>query len=223
MITQRIRKANDSIGRNIQFKIVNLFHGLNLNALTLYPSWITESLNGGYIDFLSLSSSPITTGEYTFYFTLGGSPPTTDACLIIEIVDSLTDSLEICNASTSKNIVWISREGGRCSYIFEQRVNYGVDPGQTNAFENNGGLKYTSRGKTYRAVTIFKTGMSRDEIDLFESLRLSIQAWEYDPITDTTVDIILDSKSFEKYNTNEEFYEVSIDYRYSKHINVQVQ
>ncbi len=228
MITQRVRKANDGLPKSLLFNDVNLFHAMRLNNVTAYPSWITETLTGftPYIAFITLSDLPITEGEYTFYFTqIGapGSPPESSACLIIEIVESLTDELDICTDSNSKNIVWINREGGRSNYIFNERQDTSIDTGKPVTYENDSKLKYTYKGKGYKEITLYKTGMSRTEIDLFESLRLSIQAWEYNETTSVFTEIIFDPKSFDKYNTHEEFYEVSMTYRYSKHINVQVQ
>lgn len=220
MITQRIRILNNTSTQYL-FVLNNLFYGLELNELTVLPAWITVTLNLGHID--SLDFNPTVTGTFTYYFTLGGSPPTQDACLIVEVVDSLTESLSTCNNSNTKCIIWITREGGRESYLFDQRKNYGGTIGEGQTFDNNGSIKYLSRGKHFQTVTVFKTGLSNTEVDLLESLRQSIQAWEYDPDTDISTPIILSQEGYEKYSTKSTLKEDQIKYRIATYKEVQSQ
>lgn len=298
MITQKVRILNNQ-STTLLFKLAGLFSNLELNALTAYPAFVTENLISGYI--LSLDCTPTVTGEYYIYFTLGGSPPTEDGLLVIEVVDSLEDELDSCvgmysylidtvssnggkvqvnslfdfatmpkvneyvyiptsiyagyhrvynailpativldltysatitpsthyvytfNNNTSKCIVWINREGGRSSMVFDQRKDFGLTSGDNKIIDNNSALKYIDRGKNFDNTTVYKTGISEDEVLMIESLRTSIQAWEYDINTNTENLIILDSSSFPKFNTKNKFNEVSFKYRLANYKTIQVQ
>lgn len=220
MITQRVRILNEA--SKVFFYELTTFYNMALYELTPLPVWIViENPSHAYIEDLLIT--PIATGTYTYYFTLGGSPPTQDACLIIEIVDSLEDSVETCTNANTKCIVWITREGGRASYLFDQRKNYGGVIGQGQQFDNNGSIKYLSRGKNFDTVTVYKTGLSNSEIDLIESLRYSIQAWEYNPDTDVSTPIIMDSESYDKYSTKNKLNEIQLKYRIATYKEVQSQ
>lgn len=221
-MTEAYIRILNNVTTRIYFNSFNLFNGIDLILTSSLPSWIINNTSGfGETNYMDMS--PTITGSYVLTFSSTHSPPITDTTLYIEVVDSFYDSTDTCFSSESKCIVWITREGGRASMVFDQRINYSLDSGSVSIYENDNKLRYTSRGKNYEGVTLFKTGMSRDEIDLMESMRTSIQAWEYDDTTNTSTEIIFDSKSFDKYNTNEEFYESSIDYRYSKNKNIQFQ
>ena len=70
---------------------------------------------------------------------------------------------------------------------------------------------------------VYKTGLSNDEVDLIESLRYSIQAWEYSPDTDVSTPIMIDSESFNKYSTKMKMNEVRLRYRIATYKEVQSQ
>lgn len=298
MITQKIRILNNE-HTVVLFKLAGLFSNLDLNSLSAVPAWVTENLLSGYI--LSIELDPVNTGTYYIYYTLGGSPPTEDALLIIEVVDGLTDDLDTCvksnsflidtisnldgrakitidgdfdvmpkvneyvfingssysgyykvynatqpsiivldipytgsvtpntypvytfNSNTSKCLVWINREGGRSSYTFDQRINYDGIIGESKTFDNNGSVKFTNRGKNFDYITVYKTAISNTEVDLIESLRYSIQAWEFDVNTNTAIPIVLDVNSFSKYNTKNRMNEINLKYRIATYKEVQNQ
>jgi hypothetical protein len=197
-----------------------LFNNGQLYPLSAYPAWLTDF--GIYpINLLQATSPPV--GTYTITFTKGGSPPTLDATLIIEVVPSLADSLTTCNKEGSICLVWITREGGRASYIFDQRKDTGGTLGESQTFDNSGKLKWLNRGKNYINKSIFKTGLSRNEVDLIESLRYSIQSWEYDLSTDTSTEIIITPENYNKYTTKDKLTEINIKYRIAEYKEVQNQ
>jgi hypothetical protein len=198
-----------------------VFSGLQLNAVTSLPAWIVPSISITYIDYLTLT--PTVTGTYTYYFTEGGSPPTLDGCLIVEVVDSLTDSVTNCNNSDTITINWITREGGRATYLFDQRKDFKGIIGDSKTFDNNGTIKYIYRGKNFDYKVVYKTGISDDEVDLLESLRYSIQAWEYNQDTDASTPILLDSNSYDLYAPKGELNEVTLKYRIATYKEIQNQ
>ena len=221
MITQPIRILNNTTSY-VVFHDFNSFYNLELQEYSPLPSWIVPN-NFGRSYIVTLTFSPTVLGTYTYYFTKGGSPPTLDACLIVEVVDSLTDSVTTCNNSDTITLVWITREGGRASYMFDQRKDFKGIVGDVKTFDNNGTVKYINRGKNFLYKVIYKTGISDEEVDLLESLRYSIQAWEYDINTNISTPIYIKPESFSKYNTKENFYEITLDYKIAKYFTIQNQ
>ena len=220
MITQKIIIANNQVSTCI-FRLFNVFPNMQLNTVTSLPAWIVPSISVTYIDYLTLT--PTVTGTYTYYFTEGGSPPTLDACLIVEVVDSLTDSITTCNNSDTITLVWITREGGRGTYLFDQRKDFKGIVGDFKTFDNNGTIKYINRGKNFVYKVVYKTGITDDEVDLLESLRYSIQAWEYNATTDVSTPILLDSNSYDLYSTKTQLNEVNLKYRIATYKEIQNQ
>ena len=219
MITQKVRILNNTTSR-LFFDYVSTFNQLDLYDVTALPAWIVPNYVP-YIDYLTLT--PTVTGTYTYYFTEGGSPPTLDACLIVEVVDSLTDSITTCNNSDTITLVWITREGGRATYLFDQRKDFKGIVGDVKTFDNNGTIKYINRGKNFVYKTVYKTGISDEEVDLLESLRYSIQAWEYNATTDVSTPILLDSNSYDLYSTKTQLNEVNLKYRIATYKEIQNQ
>ena len=219
MITQKVRILNNTTS-NLFFYITSTFNQMELYDVTALPAWITPNYTP-YIDRIQFT--PTVTGTYTYYFTEGGSPPTLDACLIVEVVDSLTDSITTCNNSDTITLVWITREGGRGTYLFDQRKDFKGIVGDVKTFDNNGTIKYINRGKNFVYKTVYKTGISDEEVDLLESLRYSIQAWEYNSTTDVSTPILLDSNSYDLYSTKTQLNEVNLKYRIATYKEIQNQ
>lgn len=300
MITEKIRLlVNTSYNEIIIGNVSNIFPKLQLNTLTTYPVNISFDTTPGYIQWMDVTYFT-ETGTYYIYFTLGGSPPTEDALLIIEVVDTLEGETDSCvgsyqyqidtitnsggkaqinslynfavmpkvneyvyisdsnyqgyhrvynaippatitldvnyvgaltlstsvnvfNTNTSICLVWLNREGGRSSMIFDQRKDYGLTAGEVKSFDNNTSIKYINRGKNFDNTTVYKSGISQDEILLIESLRTSIQVWEYDINTNSNKPIFVDSSSFNKFNTKNKFNEVSFKYRLATYKIIQSQ
>lgn len=220
MITQKIRIPVNYTSTVI-FGNEAIFPGLELYELTPLPAWF---IAGGFDPWITVCLiTPPTTGTYTYYFDSGGSPYNQDACLIMEVVDSFVTSLTTCNSDDAINIHWVTREGGRASYIFNQRKDYGINIGESKTFDNNGSIKYISRGKYFDNRVVYKSGLTNTEVDLIESLRCCIQAWEWNPDTDVSTPVLFNSESFPKYNTKNKFNEVSLRYRIATYKEVQNQ
>lgn len=219
MITRYIRIVNNTVNtEDLGYR----FDSFTIQLFSVLPAWITPSYYvSGFLSHLTVS--PTITGTFTYYFTEGGSPSIADYEFIIEVVDSLTDSIETCSNSNTKCIVWITREGGRASCNFNQRKDFGGIVGQSQTFDNGGAIKYLTRGKVFSSVTVYKTGVTNTEIDLIESLRNSIQAWEYNSDTDVSTPILLDSDSYDKYSTKNKLSEIKLKYRIATYKQVQRQ
>ncbi len=303
MITQRIRVLKTVI-TTIYFQGAGLFSEMLLNSLSTVPSIVTETLSGGFIQSLAIDPTGLGTTDlrvYYIYYTKGGSPPTEDALLIIDVVDSLTDSIDTCvksqtllidsmnnrdgyarinsldefdkvpkvgeyvyidsdiysgysmvrntingssividkvwtssvylttakityfGSNKTKCLVWINRQGGRSCSTFDRRQDLNGVIGDNKQFDNNGAIKYIYRGKNFDYITVHKTGLTDMEVDLIESLRYSIQAWEYDVNTNTSTPILIDPASFPKYNTKNRFNEITLKYRIATYKEIQNQ
>lgn len=222
MITQRLRVYKNSTAFQT-FETGSLFSGMRLYELTTLPAWITKGGFNPWISFISVNSTTPSVGEYTYYFTLSGSPSIADACLIVEIVSTASiTNVDNCTNPLNKNLVWITREGGKASYIFDQRKNFSVKAGDSKTFETaNNELKYINRGKVFDNVTVYKSGLTQNEIDYLSSLRNSIQAWEYNETTGELIPIVLKEDDYDTYNTKTNFYELSITYSYAKYKQIQ--
>jgi len=225
MITTRVRYIKNS-GTQIQFFASgNVFHDMSLSAITSFPAWITPSYLGfPTINYLDVDTDVAALGTYSYYFTEnGGLPPSQDALLIIEIVDSLIESLDTCTGTGDATLVWINRQGGRSSYTFNQRKDYEFRIGSPNTFDNGGIIKYNNRGKNFYAWTVYKTGITDNEMTLITSLRTSIQAWFYAESNGVSTPIIIDNNSFKTGSTKEKLKEVSFSFRFADYQEIQSQ
>lgn len=225
MIIQRLRVLNTN-ATAVNFTVESLFAGISLMPYSIMPAWITVTNDiTGRIAYITIQPTlaGITTGEFTYDFTTGGSPSEVDARLIIEVVESLTEPIDTCNKPETATITWITREGGRATYLFDQRKNYSQTTGESRQYDNGGVIKQIYNGKNFDTVTVYKTGLSIAEVQLLTSLRQSIQRWEYDVNTNTCKPIIITLESFPEYNTKENMREVRITYRYATYKEIQVQ
>lgn len=178
------------------------------------PAWITWG--SGILNF-----NPTSTGIFYIDFTIDGG--TTWEVMTITVLSSLTEPVINCIDDNNINILWRTREGGIASFNFDQRKNYSFDSGKANTFDNNNIVKYFDKGKSFDRVNVYKTGIDEDTIKYLKSLRQSIQAWihEYKPLTTngTSVDvltpILVDSDSFDLFNTKDSFYEIQLSFSYA--------
>ena len=224
MIVQKTRVLRN-VTTEVEFYDSGLFQKAQLYQYSTLPAWITKTLSGGFVGFiLKLNVTPTTIGTYTYNFSTNlTSPPLPTHQLILEVVDSLTTPLTECYNSNDIIIIWINREGGRSSYIFNQRKDFGGNIGDSKTFDNNGIVKYFYKGKNFTNKVVYKTGISNNEVDLIESLRYSVQAWEYNPVTDVSTPILIDPNSYVKYNSKIKFNEISLKYRIAEYKEIQNQ
>jgi hypothetical protein len=219
MITQRVKVLNNTTN-TLYFDITSTFNKLQLYAISSLPAWVVPN----YSPFITrLTLNPTVTGTYTYYFTESGSPPTTDACLILEVVDSLIELSETCSSPNNITLIWITREGGMATYIFDQRKDFKGIVGETETFDNNGTLKYFKRGKNFTYKQVYKTGLTNNEVDLLESLRYSIQAWEHNSTTGVNNPILLDSNNYDLSAEKGQLNKVTLKYRIAEYKEIQSQ
>ena len=139
------------------------------------------------------------------------------------VVAETFNNIDNCCSDTDTNIVWYNRQGGWQNYIFNQRFDNSVEVGKASTFINNGIIKYADRGRVYNSKTVYITGLTKTEIDYLDTLRYSIQAYEFDATTSTFTPILLDSSNFNKYNSKENMYEFNLTYKYAQQLDIQKQ
>lgn len=222
MITQTVRILNSQV-TPVYFFSESIFSGLKLYQYSFLPAWIVEAGFQPYIELLVMSPTVTVTGTFTYYFTLSTSPAAQDACLIIEVVDSLTDSTESCSTDASICLVWLNREGGRSSFIFDQRKDFKGVIGEAKKFDTNGVQKYISKGKNFLLKTVYKDALTNNEVDYLESLRWAIQAWEYNNTTGVSTPILIDTANYDLYSTKEKFNKIVLSYRMAAYKEIQNQ
>lgn len=188
------------------------------------PAWFIENTDiNGYSTYFEITAPA--NGTYTYPLVEVWNVATNTfiefATLTIIAADTFND-IDIC-CDTQHNIVWFNRQGGWQNYIFTQRVDTEVEVGKATTFINNGIVKYSDRGRVYNAVTLYATGITKTEIDYLDTLRYSIQAYEFDKDTLTFIPILVESNSFNKYNTKENMYEVNISFKYATQLDIQKQ
>lgn len=205
--------------------------GLNV----LYPSnrvKVTSTLPAWFVDYTDVNDystyweiTPPLQGTFTYnvdvYFE--DEPTLVGTGVITLNVADVYNEVDNCCSDENVNIVWFNRQGGWQNYIFTQRKNFGVEVGQAKTFINNGIVKYSDRGRVYNNKQVYAKGISLTEIDYLDTLRYGIQAYEFNPTTLEFKPILVDSNSFEKYNTKENMYEVVISYKYATQLDVQKQ
>lgn len=144
---------------------------------------------------------------------------TTSACPIP--TPDTTPYSNCCDNQT--NIFWLNRTGGFENYIFTGVKTFEVDGGDSKSFITDKVLKYSEKTKIYNGKIVTTSSVPKSHVDKLDSLRQSIQAWEYDETTLTFTEIILDTTSYEKYTTKKKIFDVAIRYLYAEEITIQRQ
>lgn len=191
--------------------------GGNAQINLLYDFDLTPKLN----EYVYIPSS-----NYAGYWRVKNATPPNLIVIDTPHIGAITgtnNTVQTFNFDNSKCLVWINREGGRSNYIFDQRRNYDGVIGDVKQFDNGESIKYIDRGKNFDIITVYKSGISDEEVDLIESLRYSVQAWEFDINTNTSTPIVLDSNNYVKYTTKTNYNEVVLKYRIAKYKTIQTQ
>ncbi len=217
----RVIRVENNKTTQVSFGTDGLFpNGEQLINNSTLPAWITNNTIGSYTQFWSLS--PTSTG--TYYYNASAYLRNTyqgDAAITVVVVDSLYEEIDNCCSDQNVNIVWLNRQGGRGNFIFTQRRDFKVNIGDKKTYITKDIKRYSEINKVYNATTVYATGLSLNQIDFLDTLRYSIQAWVF--VNEVFIPIILDVESFDKYNTKENMYDISITFNYAEQLNIQRQ
>lgn len=188
------------------------------------PAWFIENTDvNGYSTFFEITA-PLN-GTYTYQVEVWNAATKTflEFATLTVIAQETFNNITNCCSDENTNIVWFNRQGGWQNYIFTQRFDNAVEVGKATTFINNGVIKYADRGRVYNSKTVYVTGLTKTEIDYLDTLRYSIQAYEFNQSLETFTPILLDSANFNKYNSKENMYEFSLTYKYATQLDIQKQ
>lgn len=133
---------------------------------------------------------------------------------------------EVCTTLTTNcceglNIVWYNRQGGLQNFYFNGKSReFNVQQKDVAQYIDAQNIARFSRKKqVYRGVVVSAGDITKDQVDLLDYLRISIQ--QYVDATEDALPIIVDPDSFTKYRRNDKFYDVTITFFYATPINIQ--
>lgn len=205
----------------VSFGTDGLFpNGEQLIINSTLPAWITNNTIGSYTQFWSLAPTSIG----TFYYNASAYLRNTfegAALITVIVVESLYEEIDNCCSDENVNIVWLNRQGGRGNFIFSQRKDFNVEVGKKSTYITNDIKRYSEIKNVHNGFKVYATGISKNQIDFLDTLRYSIQCWQF--INGVFIPLILDIGSFEKYNTKENMYEISMNFLYAERLNIQRQ
>ena len=205
----------------VSFGTDGLFpNGEQLIINSTLPAWITNNTIGSYTQFWSLAPTSIG----TFYYNASAYLRNTfegAALITVIVVESLYEEIDNCCSDENVNIVWLNRQGGRGNFIFSQRKDFNVEIGKKSTYITNDIKRYSEIKNVHNGFKVYATGISKNQIDFLDTLRYSIQCWQF--INGVFIQLILDIGSFEKYNTKENMYEISMNFLYAERLNIQRQ
>lgn len=217
----RVIRVENNKTTDVSFGTDGLFpNGEQLIINSTLPAFITNNTINNYTQFWSLS--PTSTG--TFYYNASAYLRNTfegAALITVIVVDSLYEEINNCCSDENVNIVWLNRQGGRGNFIFSQRKDFNVEVGKKSTYITNDIKRYSEIKNVHNGFKVYATGISKNQIDFLDTLRYSIQCWQF--INGVFVPLILDIGSFEKYNTKENMYEISMNFLYAERLNIQRQ
>ena len=217
----RVIVVEKNVNKEVSFGTDGLYpNGEEAIISSTLPAWITNNTSGLYTSFWSITAPSI--NEYTYNANIYLRNNFQGTALIrVIVVESLYEEIDNCCSDDNINIVWLNRQGGRGNFIFSQRKDFNVEIGDKKTYINNDIKRYSEINKVYNGTKVYATGLTLNQIDFLDTLRYSIQAW----VLKGTyfVPILLDISSFDKYNTKENMYEISLSFIYAEQINIQRQ
>ena len=200
-----------------------LFPYNNIVVTSSLPVWFVDYTNvQGYSSYWEITPPLQGTYTYTVDIYLQDEPTLLGTGTITLIVQDIYENVDNCCSDENINIVWLNRQGGRGNFIFTQRRDYSVEVGKTNTFITNDIKKYSEIRNVFNGLTVYSTGITQTMVDYLDTLRYSIQAWQFNS-DNTFTPILLDVGSFNKYNTKENMYDVNISFVYATRLPIQSQ
>lgn len=187
------------------------------------PAWFVDNTTFGYSTTWEIT--PPINGVYTYNveaYLLDEPTLVGTGVITINVADKF-ENVDNCCSDENVNIVWINRQGGRGNFIFTQRKDFEVKVGKDSTFITNDIIKRSEIKGVYDGKVVYCTGLTKTMVDFLDTLRYSIQAWQFNESDNTFTEILLDINSFSKYNTKENMYEVVISFIYAKQLNIQSQ
>jgi len=217
----RVIRVEKNVATNKSFGTDGLYpNGEEIIISSTLPAWITNNTINSRTQTWDITAPSVNTYYYYGNVYLRNEFKGS-ATITLQVVESLFEEVDNCCSDENINIVWLNRQGGRGNFIFTQRRDYKVNIGDKKTYITKDIKRYSEINKVYNAVTVYATGLSLNQIDFLDTLRYSIQAWVF--VNEVFIPIILDVESFDKYNTKENMYDISITFNYAEQLNIQRQ
>jgi hypothetical protein len=217
----RVIRVEKNVATNKSFGTDGLYpNGEEIIISSTLPAWITNNTINSRTQTWDITAPSVNTYYYYGNVYLRNEFKGS-ATITLQVVESLYEEVDNCCSDENINIVWLNRQGGRGNFIFTQRRDYKVNIGDKKTYITKDIKRYSEINKVYNATTVYATGLSFNQIDFLDTLRYSIQAWVF--VNEIFIPIILDVESFDKYNTKENMYDISITFNYAEQLNIQRQ
>lgn len=126
------------------------------------------------------------------------------------------------NCCDGMNIQWLNQVGGMQNYYFNGVKTFEVT--QENAkryIDYNKIARYSDRGNVYKGMIVSTKAIPQEHVDLLDSLRYSIQA--YENRDDVLYPILIDPESYTKYKSKDKKFDVFIKFIYAEPVKIQTQ
>jgi len=141
-------------------------------------------------------------------------------------VTPVSELIDVCKADVI-NIAWLNQLGGFSSFALEGRFIKGRDFGSDQTIVTNTRvLKRIEYKDVYDTFEIRGGVLSKNQLDLLQSLRSSIQAYLYNSNTEAfDIPIVIDRGSFNTYGNrfNQSETRFGFRFRLSQQVRIQTQ
>jgi hypothetical protein len=217
----RLIRVEKNVPTNKSFGTDGLYpNGEQIIITSSLPAWITNNTINSKTQTWDITAPSVNTYYYYGNVYLRNEFKGT-AIITLQVVESLYEEIDNCCSDENVNIVWLNRQGGRGNFIFSQRKDFNVEVGKKSTYITNDIKRYSEIKNVHNGFKVYATGISKNQIDFLDTLRYSIQCWQF--INGVFIPLILDIGSFEKYNTKENMYEISMNFLYAERLNIQRQ
>lgn len=195
---------------------------------TSKPAWVTEYQDSVSASTVAYGINPalVAAGTYRIEFSAfqddANGESLGDFYIEIIIPDTCDVEQDICCSNEAVALRWLNREGGISQWTFSGVRRFEMRLGDANTFKNISLERfYSQRKDVYHGKTVNTRQISREQAEYLDSLKYSIQAWEWDGTTATP--ILLDNDSYLKFASNTRIFEVSVKYILAQEVIVQTQ
>lgn len=165
-----------------------------------------------------------TPGTYTANFTVWQDVPNVgesiDYQVIVHVLSDDECSELYDNCCDGINIQWLNQVGGMQNYYFNGVKTFEVS--QENAkryIDYNKIARYSDRGNVYNGMIVSTKAVPQSHVDLLDSLRYSIQA--YENRDDVLYPILIDPESYTKYKSKDKKFDVYLKFIYADPVKIQ--
>jgi hypothetical protein len=193
---------------------------------------IINPCTGGVADYLANDYNPtdyLTTGQlnsvtgcFTFVFSLGG-----DTLFTLNVcVTPVSELIDVCKADVL-NFAWLNQIGGFSSFAIESKYLQGREFGaEQTIVTSTRVLKRIEYKDVYDTFQLSGGILSKNQLDLLQSLRSSIQAFLYNEQTQAwDIPIVINRGSFTTYGNrfNQSETRFAFSFRVSQQVRIQTQ